>query len=687
MTVGVTAHNSPAQPRQLSVLPTEADVWSGTPGIEGFLVGGTAFPRLALTSFEVSASGSELDLVLIDDLLAVRVAVHYALDRFGILAVRASVTRPDDPALAEFVLCALNVLLPIPERAAQTLDFSGKWGRERSPQRRHLAFGTQIRESRRGRPSLDSPYLAAAGTESFGFRHGEIWAVHVGWSGNQRYVTERLPEGAGVHGGTLGGGELLLPGEIVLGPGQEYQSPTMYFAWSDAGLDGIAGAFHAMLRDRPEHPTRPRSLLVNTWEAVYFDHDGTRLLNLVDQAAAVGAERVVLDDGWFEGRRDDSNGLGDWFVDKKVWPEGLWPIVNRARSHGMEFGLWFEPEMVNLGSRIIREHPDWLLAPSRGAGPAIRNQYLLNLAHPAAWDYVFGRIDALVSEYSIDYIKWDHNRELHEAARRDANDRPGVNAQTLALYRMLDALRSRHPSLEIESCASGGGRVDLGILARTDRVWASDCNDPVERQQIQQWTAQLIPPELMGAHVASARSHTTNRTTSLSFRLITSLFAHAGIEADLTCASAAEMEAYAAWAGLYKRLRGLIHSGRLARADLPDDACLLHGVVAQDRSHALFAWACLATSGAVQPGRVRFPGLDPSRDYLVTLPVEAGTPQLHEQAPAWLGVARAGSLSVSGRLLTEVGLPMPTLDPEQALLLELRAEPGPAELQGGSSRA
>jgi alpha-galactosidase len=177
---GVVAHNSPAQPRQLSVLPTEADVWSGTPGIEGFLVGGTAFLRLALTGFEVSASGSELDLLLTDELLAVRVSIHYGLDRFGILAVRASVTRPAGPAVSAFVLSGLNVLLPVPGRAAETLDFTGKWGRERSPQRRRLDFGTQVRESRRGRPSLDSPYLAAVGTESFGFRHGEVWAVHVG---------------------------------------------------------------------------------------------------------------------------------------------------------------------------------------------------------------------------------------------------------------------------------------------------------------------------------------------------------------------------------------------------------------------------------------------------------------------------------------------------------------------------
>jgi alpha-galactosidase len=675
--VGVVAHNSPGLPRHMSVLPTEADVWSGTPGIEGFVVGGTACLRLALAGFEVSDDRSALELVLADDLLGLQVRVTYRLDRFGILAVQATVTRAgDDRPASDFVLCGLTLLLPVPERALETLDFTGKWSRERGPQRRRLAFGTHLRESRRGRPSLDSPYLMIAGTESFGFRHGEIWATHVGWSGNQRYVAEQLPEGAGVHRAVIGGGELILPGEIVLGAGEEYQAPTVYFAWSSEGLDGVASAFHAMLRGRPGHPSQPRPLVMNTWEAVYFDHDLPTLLSLIDAAAAVGVERVVLDDGWFEGRRDDSTGLGDWFVDKDVWPDGLWPVVNRVRSHGMQFGLWFEPEMVNLGSRIIGEHPDWLLAPTRGAGPAVRNQHVLNIAHPAAWEFIFGRIDALVGEYTIDYIKWDHNRELHEAARRDVNDRPGVNAQTLALYRMLDALRSRHPSLEIESCASGGGRVDLGILQRTDRVWVSDCNDPVERQMIQRWTAQLIPPELTGAHVASAPSHTTKRTTPLSFRLITALFAHAGIEQDMTRMSAAELEAFTAWAALYKRVRDLIHSGRTVRADLPDDASLFHGVVASDRSRALFAWVRLATSSTVQSGRVRFPGLDCASEYRITVREEAGFPSLHEQAPAWMETARSGSLIVSGRLLTMVGMPMPTLDPEQAMLLELDACPG-----------
>jgi len=207
-----------------------------------------------------------------------------------------------------------------------------------------------------------------AGTESFGFRHGELWASHIGWSGNQRYLVEQLPEGSGgANRSVIGGGELLLPGEIILGTGESYESPTVYFAWSDAGMDGIASAFHKTIRARKTHPTRPRPLVLNTWEAVYFDHDHVKLNRLVDTAAAVGVERIVLDDGWFEGRRDTTTGLGDWSVDLDVWPDGLGSLVERAKGHGMQFGLWFEPEMVNLNSAVARDHPEWILAPARGA--------------------------------------------------------------------------------------------------------------------------------------------------------------------------------------------------------------------------------------------------------------------------------------------------------------------------------
>jgi alpha-galactosidase len=239
--------------------------------------------------------------------------------------------------------------------------------------------------------------------------------------------------------------------------------------------------------------------VLNTWEAVYFDHDLARLTSLADTAAAIGVERFVLDDGWFRHRRDDSAGLGDWYVDETVWPDGLSPLIKHVRALGMEFGLWFEPEMANPDSDLVRDHPDWVLAAA-GRWPTLsRNQLVVDVAHPDAYQYLLERLDKLVSELGIAYLKWDHNRDLIEAVHAGV---AGVHAQTAAVYRLLDELRERHPELEIESCSSGGARVDLGILERTDRVWASDTNDPVERQQIQRWTSALIPLELIGAHAA-----------------------------------------------------------------------------------------------------------------------------------------------------------------------------------------
>ena len=543
-----STHNSTDEPRTLTVLPTEADAWSGTPGIEGVVRDGSPYARFSFRDYSVNREANVLVIALVDERTGLDARISYRLDASGVLAADFSLRlSADAPEATVYDLDAITAILPLPERATDYVDFTGKWSRERSPQRGTIDAGTHLRESRRGRPSLDSPYLLMAGTAGFSFRTGEVWATHAGWSGNQRYLIEQLPEGAGVYRSVIGAGELLLPGEVSLRPGDSYDAPTVYFAWSEDGMDGISDAFHELLRSRPNHPRTPRPLTLNTWEAVYFDHDLATLQRLVDSAASVGVERLVLDDGWFDGRRDATNGLGDWYVDEDVWPDGLWPLANRVRERGMQFGLWFEPEMVNLGSKLAQQHPEWILAPRDGAGPAIRHQHVLNLANEDAWNHVLSRIDAIVTEYRIDYIKWDHNRELHEAALRGLNDRAGVHAQTEALYAMLDELKLRHPELEIESCASGGGRVDLGILQRTDRVWASDCNDPVERQNIQRWTAQLIPPELIGSHVGADEAHTTHRVTPLSFRLATALFGHAGIETDLTRLPESELRTIAEW--------------------------------------------------------------------------------------------------------------------------------------------
>jgi alpha-galactosidase len=670
-------NDAPDALRSFSIWPSAREGWVGTPAIEGHIGVATVLARTRLAgvrSAVVGEAGGVLAFELMDDAAGILTVVTYELDSAGILRVRAEITRVTGTSMDPFDLTAATVSMPLPARATEVLDFTGKWARERSPQRITMTDGIHTREARRGKPGADSPYLMMVGTPGFGFRGGELWALHVGFSGNQRWLLERHPEGAGHHSTALGGGELLAPGEIRLAIGDTYTTPWLYFSWSNEGMDGVARRFHERSRNtrRPSGAERP--LTLNTWEAVYFDHVPATIVQLAERAAEIGVERFVLDDGWFSGRNGDAAGLGDWFVDTSVWSDGLDALSARVHSLGMQFGLWVEPEMLNLDSQLAVAHPEWILGPDP-LGHSARNQYVLNVADPGARAYLLERLDSLVTEHNIDYLKWDHNRDVLESIQRTgAVGRGGVHAQTRAVYALIDDLRALHPSLEIESCAAGGGRIDLAMLERTDRVWVSDSNDPVERLAIQRWTALLIPLEVMGSHVGSARAHTTGRATDLSFRLAVSLFAHAGIEWDITTCSDEELEVLRSWADLYRELRPLLHTGTLVNADLPDAQTTLGGVVSADRSHAVFLWASSGTSSAGQPGAVRFPGLDESATYSVRVRDEIGTSALGgRDAPQWFTAATRGSVEIPGILLSRVGIALPALRPAQAVIMELRA--------------
>ena len=285
------------------------------------------------------------------------------------------------------------------------------------------------------------------------------------------------------------------------------------------------------------------------WEAVYFRHDFATLAALADIAADIGVERYVLDDGWFTGRRSDRAGLGDWQVDEHVWPGGLHRLAGYVRARGMQFGLWIEPEMVNPDSGLYRAHPDWILAAGQRRPPLQRHQLVLDLTRPEVSGYLLERISALISEYEIAYIKWDCNRDIIDAGSRPRSGAPAAHGQALAVYALLDELRRRHPGVEWESCAAGGGRIDLAMLERVQRVWTSDMTDALARQSIQRWTGQLVPPEYLGAHMSAPFSHQTGRYMPLSLRCATALFGHFGIEWDLTEASDEDLAELAAWIG------------------------------------------------------------------------------------------------------------------------------------------
>ena len=669
LTQGTAAlHSSLDEPQGPTVAASQADGWSGVPAFQWHAAG--VVP--AALRAETAEADVAVEVVLTEARTGGTVRLTYRLHPAGVLEASASLTNDGDRILD---VQALRLLLPVPDRAREILDFTGAWSDERRPQRRQVADGTWERSGRHGRTGHDAVTLTAVGTPAFRFRTGEVWATHLAWSGDSQVLVERQPLGAGPNGALIGAGELLAPGEVRLAPGERYDSPSVFFVHSAAGLDGVAQRLHALARSFPAHPATPRPVLLNSWEAVYFEHDLERLRPLVTAAAQLGVERFVLDDGWFLHRRDDHAGLGDWEVDPAVWPQGLEPLSQLVRDAGMDFGLWFEPEMVNPDSDLARAHPEWILADEQGAQPLWRHQQVLNLGDPDCWQHVFERISAVVAAARVAFIKWDHNRDLHEAVGRTTG-RTGVHDQTAAFYRMLDALRERHPGLEIESCASGGGRVDLGALAHAQRGWASDTIDPLERQRIQQGTELLVPLEVLGTHVGAAKAPTTGRVTGLPFRMATALFGHAGIEWDVAQRTDEEKAALTAWIALYKEQRDLLHSGDVVHGDDVPDGATLRGVVSGGRDRALFQLAQLWTGRRAADPRTPLPGLDPDRAYRVRFRQDFGRSARRGIAdPVWCrSLDDGGEVVLPGALLTGPGVPLPALQPAEALLIEVLAE-------------
>ena len=644
--------------KPVAIIPEYSAGWFGLPGLNGHRDGHDFSASFQLQTVE--HSGNTVQVEAVDATAGLKIALTIELTDSGLVRAKAELT---NTGASPYTVDGLVLALPVPTEATELLDMTGRHIGERHPQRHAFTQGAHIRDNRRGRTGADATLLLIAGTRGFDFGTGEIWAVHTAWSGNHRSYAERGMSGYAV----IGGGELLLPGEGRLEPQNRYSTPWIYGSYG-VGLDQVSTRFHEYLRARESHPKTDRPVVLNTWEAVYFDLDLDKLKALADAAAEVGAERFVLDDGWFRGRRDDHAGLGDWYVDEGIWPKGLHPLVDHVTGLGLQFGLWVEPEMVNPDSDLAREHPDWILATGNRMPPTARHQQGLNLGIPEAWNYLLERLDSLLTEYDISYLKWDHNRDFVDGGNQQTGT-AGIHQQTLGVYRLLDELKRRHPGLEIESCSSGGARVDLGILERTDRVWGSDSNDALERQKIQRWTQMLLPPELIGCHVGPPKAHTTGRTQTLAFRATTALFGHFGIEWDISAASPEERAELAGWVALHKELRPLLHTGKVVRADRGSDDFLLHGVVAQDGSRAVYSAVQLAQSITSDLGRVRLPGLTKDRMYRVSKTATPG-PEPRNSAQWWVD---GGTVEMNGAALAAVGVQVPAQWPENAILLDVQA--------------
>jgi len=630
--------------------------WLGYPTISGHRNGTGWSTHFLVTKLESSSRNCVATLE--DSVAQLRLIYKFSLDEYGVLKSSFELVNLGD----SYTLNELFYWLPLSDRANQTLDFAGRWSNERNPQRRDISIGRWVRDSHEGRSGHNYTIGQIALNEHTNFESGEAWAVSLAWSGDSQYCVEKNYEGVQ----SIGAAEVLLPGEVILESGESYQAPELFAWYSAQGLDGLAQSLHSHLRSRKSHPASPRPLTLNLWEAIYFHHNEKKVRELVDIAAEIGVERVVLDDGWFGSRRNDRSGLGDWTISKEMWPDGLTGIVDYVVSKNMQFGLWFEGEMVNLDSDLYRAHPDWILNVEGRIPPTWRHELVLNLDNPDAYAHVLERTSEILANHKISYIKWDHNRTLIDAG---SNNRPAIRKQTQAIYRLFAELKRRHPGLEIESCASGGARVDLGIIDLVDRFWTSDNNDALERQTMQRWTMQFIPPELLGTHIGSDPGHQTGRHLSLAFRAATALFGHAGLERDLTLLSDDELAALKSWIALYKSQRNLIHTGDVVRMDYPNEAHYLHGVISKEKRDALFAFVQLRPIVTSHAPNLRIRGLKEGAKYKVSVLSAGGTAEfMNITPPPWI---HEGAI-VTGSQLESVGLPAPILRPENALLLEIK---------------
>ena len=599
-----------------------------------------------------------------------RLGLEYEIDfdaRTGVLRIRSTLTNYGATPLD--VSDMMTACLPVPDGMTDIIGFTGRWTQEFTQERVARNAATYLRENRSGRTSHFSyPAILLAATDT-NESTGDVYGFHLAFSGNHRVRVDSLTDGRVL----VSLGALLLPGEVRLAPGETYASPEIVAAYSGQGLSKLSRKFHDHVRTkllRPAMRSKPRPVHYNTWEAVYFDHDVEKLKELATRAAEIGVERFVLDDGWFGGRRHDRAGLGDWTVSRDVYPDGLGPLVDHVTGLGMEFGLWFEPEMVNPDSDLYRAHPDWVLGLEGVEQIPFRSQLALDISRPEVADYLFHAIDAILRDHDISYIKWDMNRDLSHPG--DSSGVPRAFAQVGALYALLDRVRHAHPYVEIESCSSGGARADMGVLAHSDRVWTSDSNDALDRQVIQRGASFFLPLEVLGCHVGPAKCHVTGRRLSMEMRAATALMGHMGLELNLLTERTADLDVLKNAIDLHKKHRALLHNGDVFRLDSAPQL-IASGVIARDKSEAIYSVAYVASDAKVLPGRFQFTGLDPQRSYRLQLIWPSDWQAIKgPSAIETLDLNGEGAI-FSGAALVHGGLQLPHAFPETCLLFYVAA--------------
>ncbi|KUP94888.1 alpha-galactosidase [Tritonibacter horizontis] len=622
----------------LSLCPETSRSFEGQPGMVVYRDGAQLYPRFRLEE----ANGNTFTCRDHDQ----RLTLIFDVQVLGETIVAGTTLISDDEVTLHHLAAPV---LPGPQMGQEIVDFSGRWIGEFQMERARWRAGIHKREARSGRSGHEHPPLAYFPETGASNTQGTVFAMHYGWSGGHVMLAEEMPSGRRqIQWGHATG---------TRAAGTKFRTAPLYLAVSQHGFNGCAVAFQRLLRDHVvvwPKPETPRPVHYNCWEAVYFKHDLSVLGEIAERAADLGAERFVLDDGWFGKRDDDSSSLGDWEIDRRKWPDGLTPLIEHVEQLGMVFGLWVEPEMVNLDSDLARAHPDWILGPVDQIEG--RQQRVLDLSMEVVRAYLFQKISALLADYRIDYLKWDHNRLLPIA---DAE-------QTEGFYALLRELRHKFPQVEIESCASGGGRIDAGVLSLTQRVWLSDSNDALERLRIQHDAALLLPMSVTGSHVGPRTCHTSGRTIDMPMRAWVAAQRHLGFEMDpreLTDKEADVLRRVTTW---WKTNRDWRLMADILRLDAADPTVVAEQQLAQDGAKFVVFAGRAQAARQIMPRPLRLTQLDPQARYRINL---VNREDLHHLSRGSTAL-KDGPMVLGGDVLMQQGLTLPWQFPQTIWVIE-----------------
>ena len=582
---------------------------------------------------------NSLEVTLKDISRAVTVTLLYKIDPdSGILARSATIENGEPkPIMIEQAAAAAFALPP----AHYTLNYlSGRWAGEWTLNQETIHQGQRVLESRRGTTGHQLNPWFAIGKGDADEEHGETWFGALAWSGSWRITIEQDQ----LDKVRVTGGFNPFDFGYPLKTGEKLESPVFYSGYTKHGYGGASRLLNHFTVSHilPEGPNpRPRPVIYNSWEATEMNVTEAGQEALAEKAKALGIDRFVMDDGWFGQRKTDHAGLGDWYVNKEKFPNGLKPLIDKVHPLGMDFGLWVEPEMVNPDSDLYRKHPEWVLNfPGRPRSEQ-RTQLVLNLARQDVRDYVFAFLDKLLSENEIAFLKWDYNRNWSEPGwdQLPPEEQKKVYVQfTRNLYSILADLRAKHPGVEIESCSGGGGRVDLGILHYTDEVWPSDNTDPLDRLTQQDGFTRAYPAQVMMAWVTDSPHWLNQRTTSVTYRMLVSMQGSLGIGGNLNKWSDEDLATTKRLIAAYHQVQKTITQGDLYRLISPTNGSEFAATetVSPDKSQAVFFAFVHSTQEGRSFPRLQLRGLDPAAEYsLTSIEGKAGPGTPAQASGAW----------------------------------------------------